>query len=101
MKNMIILFCLTLSSFCMAQKNKPTTVTHYYPGQTWQKKSPAEVGLDAAQLQAAVDFAIAGLRNERQITAAIRKEGVKIFAVLFFCAGLINQRACHTTGFAT
>ncbi len=69
MKHIIITLCfLTFASFCLAQKNKQASAAPYYPGHTWQKKLPAEVGLDAAQLQAAVDFAIANeVKNPRSM----------------------------------
>ena len=41
----------------------------YYPDATWQRKQPAEVGLDAQRLKEAVDFAIAAeSRNPRDLT---------------------------------
>jgi len=41
----------------------------YYPDATWQHKAPAEVGLDAARLKEAVDFAIAAaVKNPRDLT---------------------------------
>src|SRR5277367_1816154 len=44
-----------LTSFLPAQKNST-----YYPAQgTWQKKSPAEMGMDPAKLQEAIDWALA------------------------------------------
>ena len=30
----------------------------YYPDKTWQRKAPAELGMDAAKLKEAVDFAV-------------------------------------------
>ena len=41
----------------------------YYPDSTWQHKAPAEVGMDAARLKEAVDFAIAAeVKNPRDLT---------------------------------
>src|SRR3954468_19488503 len=41
----------------------------YYPDATWQRKSAAEVGLDAQRLREAVDFAIAAeSKNPRDLT---------------------------------
>lgn len=41
----------------------------YYPDATWQHKAPAEVGMDAARLKDAVDFAIAAeVKNPRDLT---------------------------------
>ncbi|HET7362663.1 MAG TPA: hypothetical protein VFJ70_03725, partial [Burkholderiales bacterium] len=41
----------------------------YYPDATWQRKSPAEVGLDAARLKEAVDFAVAAeSKSPRDLT---------------------------------
>ena len=40
----------------------------YFPGATWQHKTPAEAGINAALLKEAVDFAIAGeTRNPRDL----------------------------------
>jgi hypothetical protein len=43
------------SAFAVAQPNSEI----YYPGATWQRKQPAEVGVNAQLLKEAVDFAIA------------------------------------------
>jgi len=43
------------SAVAVAQSNSET----YFPGATWQRKQPAEVGLNAQLLKEAVDFAIA------------------------------------------
>ena len=41
----------------------------YYPDATWQRKRPADVGLDAQRLKEAVDFAIAAeSKNPRDLT---------------------------------
>ena len=41
----------------------------YYPDATWQRKQPADVGLDAQRLKEAVDFAIAAeSKNPRDLT---------------------------------
>ena len=41
----------------------------YYPDATWQRKAPADVGLDAKRLKEAVDYAIASeVRNPRDLT---------------------------------
>jgi CubicO group peptidase (beta-lactamase class C family) len=41
----------------------------YYPDAVWQRKNPAEVGLDAQRLKEAVDFAIAAeSKNPRDLT---------------------------------
>jgi CubicO group peptidase (beta-lactamase class C family) len=41
----------------------------YYPDATWQHKAPADVGMDAARLKEAVDFAIAAeVKNPRDLT---------------------------------
>src|SRR5438105_9717008 len=37
----------------------PSSAQIYYPDANWQRKPPAEVGMDAARLKEAVDFAIA------------------------------------------
>lgn len=56
-KNLLLILLLPL--FAFAQKQKKAEPVVYYPDQVWQHKSPAEVGLDAARLKEAVDFAIA------------------------------------------
>jgi CubicO group peptidase (beta-lactamase class C family) len=41
----------------------------YYPDATWQRKAPAEVGIDAQRLKEAIDYAIgAESRNPRDLT---------------------------------
>jgi CubicO group peptidase (beta-lactamase class C family) len=41
----------------------------YYPDAAWQRKAPADVGIDAARLKEAVDYAIANeVRNPRDLT---------------------------------
>jgi CubicO group peptidase (beta-lactamase class C family) len=40
----------------------------YYPGATWESKSPSEVGVNPARLKDAVDFAVAGeTKNTRDL----------------------------------
>src|SRR3989442_15059301 len=41
----------------------------YYPDAAWQRKAPAEVGIDAQRLKEAIDYAIAAeSRNPRDLT---------------------------------
>src|SRR6266850_377536 len=41
----------------------------YYPDALWQRKTPAEAGINAALLKGAIDFAVAGeSRNPRDLT---------------------------------
>ncbi len=41
----------------------------YYPGASWQHKSPADVGMDPARLKLAVEFAVAAeTKNPRDLT---------------------------------
>ena len=41
----------------------------YFPGDTWQHKTPTESGIDAALLKEAIDFAIAGeSKSSRDLT---------------------------------
>jgi hypothetical protein len=43
--------------------------TPYFSGATWQHKTPAEAGINAALLKEAVDFAVAGeSRSSRDLT---------------------------------
>lgn len=59
---------ISLTTLCLAQKKKQEVPAVYYPGKEWQHKTAEEVGLDAAQLKAAVDFAIAHeVKNPRSM----------------------------------
>lgn len=59
---------ISLTTVCTAQKKKQEASTVYYPGKEWQHKTAEEVGLDVAQLKAAVDFAIAHeVKNPRSM----------------------------------
>jgi CubicO group peptidase (beta-lactamase class C family) len=41
----------------------------YYPDAAWQRKAPAEVGIDAQRLKDAIDYAVASeIRNPRDLT---------------------------------
>jgi hypothetical protein len=55
----IFVLTLLLPLLAIAQKQKKAEPIVYYPDQVWQHKSAAAVGLDAAKLKEAVDFAIA------------------------------------------
>jgi len=58
---LLALLCLLLSVCAAAQS--------YYPDANWQRKAPAEVGIDAGRLKEAVDYAIASeVRNPRDLT---------------------------------
>jgi len=58
---LLALLCLLLSVCAAAQT--------YYPDANWQRKAPAEVGIDAGRLKEAVDYAIASeVRNPRDLT---------------------------------
>ena len=56
MRVIIVVCCLFVYGLAFGQKNTP-----YYPakGETWQKKSAKDAGMDENKLQQAVDFAIA------------------------------------------
>ncbi|MEQ8424166.1 MAG: serine hydrolase, partial [Cyclobacteriaceae bacterium] len=55
-----IVAAIVLISFsAFAQKSKSKEPQIYYPEKEWAKKQPGEVGIDAAKLKEAVDFAIA------------------------------------------
>lgn len=60
---MRIIFSLLISVFSIAgfaqKKNKAVMDTHYFPDKEWLHKKPDEVGMDAAKVKEAVDFAIA------------------------------------------
>ncbi|MHC2991560.1 beta-lactamase [Pontibacter sp. HJ8] len=68
LKNKILYLALALSLFaCQQQPQQPAATTHtqkaetkvYYPGKgdKWEKKQPGQLGMDAALLQEAVDWA--------------------------------------------
>lgn len=57
-RNVFLLFLLLCFNFSAAQKKK-TSPTSYYPGATWEKKAPADVGMNEALLEEAIAFAIA------------------------------------------
>src|SRR6266704_1445208 len=58
-----LLFCPAIAT---AQARSDGT---YFPGASWEHRTPAEAGLDAARLKDAVDFAIsAESRNPRDLT---------------------------------
>ena len=60
MRRLLLLACF-VSACAQAQP--------YYPDATWQHKAPADVGMDAARLKEAVDFAIASeVKNPRDLT---------------------------------
>ena len=46
-----------ISSVTAAQPTAPPAPV-YYPGATWEKKDPAEAGINAPRLKEAIDFAI-------------------------------------------
>ncbi|HXB95894.1 MAG TPA: serine hydrolase [Puia sp.] len=50
---------LVLFSFCFAQAQSPQPKTHPYfpPRGQWERRSPAQLGLDSGQLQGAIRFA--------------------------------------------
>ncbi len=74
----------------------------YFPAQhRWQTRTPAEVGMNAARLEAAVDFAIAsesteprdlGLRHELSFGREPHGEGVGPFRTRAPATGLIVRR---------
>jgi len=71
---LLALLCLLLSVCAAAQT--------YYPDANWQRKAPAEVGIDAGRLKEAVDYAIASeVRNPRDLTLEFSKadRGDRIF----------------------
>lgn len=53
---LFLLFIFSLPSF--SQKKKSATPTYYYPDKEWLHKTPDEVGMDAAKVKEAIDFAI-------------------------------------------
>ncbi len=67
---LIITAILLTSSLVFAQKQKSKAPELYFPGPDveWKKKSPAEVGMDAAKLQEAIDYSISNeSKNPRDL----------------------------------
>lgn len=58
MKTQFFFAFLFVVSHCLIAQKKVSKPEYYYPGVDWIHKSPAEVNLDAAKLQEAVQFAI-------------------------------------------
>lgn len=64
----VIVIFLSLVNASHAQKKKQESTTVYYPGTVWQRKSPAEVGMNEAKLQEAIAFAQANeVKNPRSM----------------------------------
>ena len=63
------LFALGLLLFFASACAQPRAPAAYYPDASWQRKAPADAGIDPARLKAAMDFAIASeSRNPRDLT---------------------------------
>jgi CubicO group peptidase (beta-lactamase class C family) len=57
---------LLFVAFCATAQPRPAP---YYPDAAWQRRGPAEAGIDAQRLKDAIDFAIAAeSRNPRDLT---------------------------------
>lgn len=68
MKQLLVYSLLLLSFFSFAQKTKPVKQADYFPTTNWQQKSPAELGLKASAIEAAVNFSIANeIKNPRNM----------------------------------
>jgi CubicO group peptidase (beta-lactamase class C family) len=63
MKKLLLPFILLITASVFAQKSKKIAPSIYYPAKEWQKKEPADVGMDAVRLKLAIEFAKA---NETQ-----------------------------------
>ena len=62
---MLRFFALLLVSFCAEAEGQ----TPYYPDAVWQRKTPAEAGINAQRLKDAIDYAVANeTRNPRDLT---------------------------------
>jgi len=57
-RSLLVLLLIIITSNSFSQKKKPVTQTYYYPGKEWLHKTPEEVGMDAAKVKEAIDFAI-------------------------------------------
>lgn len=55
----VLLFIVSITVSAQRSKNKTSSASIYYPEKEWQHKSPEEMGMDAARLKEAVDYAIA------------------------------------------
>lgn len=55
----VLLFIVSITVSAQRSKNKTSSTSIYYPEKEWQHKSPEEMGMDAARLKEAVDYAIA------------------------------------------
>jgi len=71
-RRIAVLVALFVASpfWAVAQSSKPVekAAATYYPDATWQRKAPAEVGLNPQRLQEAVDFAVASeTKNTRDL----------------------------------
>ena len=53
----VLIAIISLPGF--SQKKKPATPDHYFPDKEWIHKKPEEVGMDAAKVKEAMDFAMA------------------------------------------
>ncbi len=58
-RSFLVLLLISITSHSFSQKKKPVSQPYYYPGKEWQHKTPEEVGMDAAKVKEAIDFAIA------------------------------------------
>src|SRR5271166_349134 len=85
MKRTLSVVLLVAASLC-AQKS----ATYFPPSGAWQKKAPAEVGLDPAKLQAAVDWALA-----HGSTWDFEKDQVRTFGMVL---GALPKQRASTNG---
>ncbi len=57
--SLLILLFIVITSPSYSQKKKPVSLAYYFPDKEWLHKKPEEVGMDAAGIKEAVEFAIA------------------------------------------
>ncbi len=57
--SMLALIVVAIPSGAVAQTGRTDDGAIYFPGTTWRHRTPAESGIDAARLKAAIDFAVA------------------------------------------
>ena len=69
MKQLLVYSFLLSPLFSFSQKTKPVKQADYFPtANNWQQKSPAELGLKASAIEAAVNFSIANeIKNPRNM----------------------------------
>ncbi|HEY5822981.1 MAG TPA: serine hydrolase, partial [Cyclobacteriaceae bacterium] len=67
MKHILLVLAVTLSVAAYSQKQKKSAEV-YFPDKEWQKKTPAEVGMNADKLKEAISFSVSHeIKNPRDM----------------------------------